>query len=88
MSGAEVKEYLGELYEDVLFADGYDDAIMGYAERCGLTVVLYDSRKCIEILVERDGMTEEEAWEWFSYNVLGAYVGEKTPMFAFLKEEF
>ncbi|GAB6440609.1 hypothetical protein bcgnr5369_02470 [Bacillus cereus] len=88
MSGAEAREYLGELYEDVLFADGYDDAIMGFAERCGLTVVLYDSRKCIEILVERDGMTDEEAWEWFSYNVLGAYVGEKTPMFAFLKEEF
>jgi hypothetical protein len=26
-------------------------------------------------------MTEEEAWDYYSFNMLGAYVGESTPVF-------
>jgi hypothetical protein len=26
-------------------------------------------------------MSEEEAWEYFSYNIECAYVGEKTPIY-------
>ena len=37
-------------------------------------------QKIIEIL-EKDGMTEEEAIEYISFNVEGAYVGPKTPVF-------
>jgi hypothetical protein len=36
--------------------------------------------KIIEILME-DGMDEEEAYEYYEYNILGAYMGETTPMF-------
>ncbi len=63
-------------------ADGFNDAIIGVAERCGSDDILaYDAEKCIEILVERDGMSYEEACEYFSFNVSGAYVGEGTPIF-------
>jgi hypothetical protein len=33
------------------------------------------------VLVERDGMTAEEADEFLSFNTLGAYVGENGPLF-------
>jgi hypothetical protein len=31
--------------------------------------------------MDRDGMTEEEAFEYLEFNTLGAWVGEETPMF-------
>jgi hypothetical protein len=34
--------------------------------------------KCIEIL--KKDMDEEDAIDYFEYNVCGAYVGEKTPI--------
>lgn len=67
---------------DLLFADGFDGAILGVAERCGSPqVVVYDYDKCVDILVARDGMTEDEAIEWMGFNVVGAYAGERTPWF-------
>ena len=66
-------------------ADGFNDAIIGVAERCGSDdILVYDAEKCIEILVERDGMSYEEACEYFSFNVSGAYVGEGTPTFVWV----
>jgi hypothetical protein len=67
-------------HDGLLFADGFDDAILGVAERVGMeAVVAYSTPKIIEIL-SRD-MTEEEAVEYFEFNILGAYVGERTPVF-------
>jgi len=34
-------------------------------------------------MVARDGMTEEEAIEYFEFNVTGAWVGEGTPAFVY-----
>jgi len=71
---------IGEL--TMLVADGFDNAIIGYIERMNEPkVVVYDRDKCIEILVERDHMTEDDADEFFEYNVAGAYVGEQTPAY-------
>lgn len=72
-------EALMEAHPDTEFlvADGFDDAIIGYhtsSER-----LIYSVKKCIHILME-EGMSEEDALEHFSYNVEGAYVGEKTPI--------
>ena len=73
---------LAELDPDLLFADGFDGAILGAAERCGSPlVVVYDYAKCCEILVSREGMTDDEAVEWMEFNVVGAYVGNRTPWF-------
>jgi hypothetical protein len=64
-------------YEGLLFADGFDEAIIGVEERAG--VVAYDIDKIIEILMRE--MTEDEAVEYFEFNILGAYMGEKTPVY-------
>jgi hypothetical protein len=68
-----------EEYPDLLKLDGFDEAILGVVERIGLQAICYDTNKVISILM-RD-MSEEEAWEYYSYNMLGAYVGESTPVF-------
>jgi hypothetical protein len=46
----------------------------------------YDSDKCVQLLMDRDGMSEEEASEYFSFNILGAYVGKGTPVFLWRRE--
>jgi hypothetical protein len=67
-----------ERYPDDSFlkADGFDEAIIGVDNKSMRLV--YSVSKCIEILC-RD-MNEEDAIEYFDYNVSGAYMGEKTPI--------
>jgi len=64
--------------EDVLFADGLDDAIIGFDSN--LWKVVYSRNLCVNILVGRDGIDEEEAIEFLEYNTFNAYFGEKTPV--------
>jgi len=67
----------------VLKADGFDDAIVGIGRRCGQPdLLVYDVEKCIKTLT-KDGMTDEEAEDYFEFNVVGAWVGEDTPMFLY-----
>jgi capsule polysaccharide modification protein KpsS len=74
------REAVAEVNEDMLFADGFDDALVGYIERAGMpSIACYDKHKCIEILAK--DMTHEEAVEYFYFNTAGAYVGENTPCF-------
>jgi hypothetical protein len=76
-----IREVLAEIDEEILMADGFDDAVIGYAQRCGQpALVVYDRDKCIEVLM-KDGMTHEEAEEYFEFNVVGSWVGERTPLF-------
>ena len=64
----------------MLKCDGFDEAVLGVASRIGQPDVLaYDTQKVIDILM-RD-MPEEEAWEYFDFNMAGAFVGELTPIF-------
>ena len=70
---------LENLFPEALFADGFDEAIMGWeASSC---VVVYDYLKCMNTLMERDGMAKQEAHEYMEFNVINAYVGDFTPSF-------
>jgi hypothetical protein len=76
------RERLAQEYDDLWFADGFDEAILGVSRRAGSDpLVAYDYDACIEILMERDTMSRSEATEFFEYNVIGAYYGERTPVF-------
>ena len=67
--------------ENILLADGFNEALIGTGERAGsLPVAVYDRQKCIDILCKQD-MSREEAEEYFDFNVIGAYVGKQTPIF-------
>jgi len=65
----------------MLLADGFEDAYIGVVYIFNKVLSVYDMDLCLDILVKRDGMTREEAQEYFDFNVLGAYVGEDTPAF-------
>jgi len=68
--------------EELLLADGFEAALIGTGQRANqLPIAVYDTKKCIEVLEKRDGMTQEEANEFFEFNVVGAWVGEQTPIF-------
>lgn len=86
MNIAEKKEILSAVDEEMLLADGFEDALIGYVQIAHNTVALYDMNKCREILISQ-GMTEYEADEYISFNVTGAYMGEKTPAFAYFFTE-
>ena len=73
------KEHIADINSEALFADGFDDAIIGY-DAVGFRVV-YDYDKCSDILIKRDGMTKHEAHEFMEFNVVGAFVGDFTPLF-------
>lgn len=68
--------------DELLFADGFDEAILGVAQRFNDLFVVYDKQKVLTIMVKRDGMTHEEAMEFFDFNIVGAFVGPYTPAFA------
>lgn len=77
----EIKDALAEENPDALFADGFEGALIGIARRCGQpSLALYSYQKCVDILCERDGMSLDEAEEWMDFNVVGAWVGEHTPV--------
>lgn len=79
MTASELLNSIVETYpeESILKADGFDEAILGIDEE-GFRLI-YSISKVLSILVA-DGMTEEDALEYFSFNIRGAYVGEKTPI--------
>jgi hypothetical protein len=65
---------------EIIVADGFDAALIGTAdffcfeERVSKTHALYDAAKCIQCLMDNDGMDETEAQEFFDYNVAGAVI--------------
>lgn len=73
------REALADIDPDIMFADGYDDCLLGMTFRGKEVVALY-STALILLKLSQD-MSYEEAVEFFEFNILGAYVGEKTPVY-------
>ena len=70
----------------MLQVDGMSEALLGQMtmakwEDNPYEVLVYSVDKIIEILIDRDGMTEEEAIEFFEFNIEGAYMGRMTPVY-------
>jgi hypothetical protein len=71
-----------EQSEGILLADGLEDAFVGVATQFNSApMAVYDYDACLMVLMGRDGMTYEEAEEFMSYNVTGAWKGKQTPLF-------
>jgi len=75
-------EYIEETAPEAMKADGYDDCIVGIGHRCGSTsILIYDIDLVVKKLMKVDDMSEEDAVEFFEFNIAGSYVGEGTPLF-------
>ena len=83
MPNTTIADGIAEMHPDtdMMQMDGYDDCIIGVAMRFGMQpLIAYDVGLVINKL-EKEGMTHEEAWEWFHYNMIGGWFGEGTPVF-------
>lgn len=82
MTPEEKIDYIVNYDEEMMIMDGFDHCILGVCSRIGQPdIVAYDLDAVMRTLIEREGMTEEDAIEYFEYNQIGAYVGERTPCF-------
>ena len=72
--------------EGILLADGFEEAYLGQARQVTTWVAVYDYYRCLEILMNRDGMSHDEASDFFEFNVVGAWLGAQTPIFLELDE--
>lgn len=66
---------------EYLTADGFNEAILGVEQKTDR--LIYSVAKCLKILERRDGMTELEAREYFSFNLEGSSVGPQTPIWCY-----
>jgi hypothetical protein len=91
-----VRDEIAEINPEALLLDGFDEAIIGMAERINLgPIIAYDVEKIIEILakdmeVEEDDLVDDQsieelkismAYDYFYFNIQGAWMGENTPIF-------
>ena len=69
--------------DDLLFADGFDDCIIGVAlAGPGMEQrVVYDAEACVQELMNSGIDDIDDADEFFSINTLGSYVGPRTPIY-------
>tara|TARA_B100000085_G_scaffold276326_1_gene295308 strand:+ start:4096 stop:4455 length:360 start_codon:yes stop_codon:yes gene_type:complete len=75
-----LRETISEHNPEAMFADGFDESIMGYSSD---GKVIYSADQIIGTLMNRDGMTQEEATEYFNFNIECAFVGEFTPIYMY-----
>lgn len=87
MTPSDIKEILAEENEDAVVFDGIDEAIVGIGYNQGkYPVLIYDEEKVLDIYI-KNGMSPEEAMEYFEYNTLGTQVDEGTPIFIKIMRE-
>ena len=73
---------MDEYAEGAILLTDLEDCIIGVVEEFGTgRRILYDRNKIIKKLQERDSMTEQDAEEFYDYNILGLYAGEQNPVF-------
>jgi hypothetical protein len=77
----DILDQFGDDAHTMLFADGFDDFLVGVGSAFGGDLcAIYDADAIIESLMKQ-GMDYAEAMEHFDFNIAGAYVGEQTPIF-------
>ena len=73
---------LNEYAEGAVLLDGFENSIIGIIEEFGNGPrILYSKSKIINILCERDLMTESDAEEFYDYNIIGLHAGDQNAVF-------
>jgi len=80
MNRKDIEDLYSDDEPEMLFADGYDGAIEGVVWDGKRTRVVYRMESILEILMDQ-GMTYDEASEYFDFNVAGSHMGVYTPLY-------
>lgn len=86
MPSVDIFDVIAEINPEALSISGYDHCIIGICYFHSGNVIAYDRAKIIDTLRSRDGMTIEEADEFFEYNIRGSG-GDNTPVFIMRLDE-
>lgn len=81
------RQELSDRFDDALLfmtEVEFDDAVIGVSNT---NVVVYDADQVIAILMTTLKCDDQDARDYFDYNVAGAYVGEKTPIFVWSRHD-
>ncbi len=79
---SEIIDQLETEYPDVMLMDEFEDCIIGICRRFGQEeIVAYDYHMVINKMMTEWELSHEDAIEYFDYNQIGAWVGERTPCF-------
>jgi hypothetical protein len=81
MSKSKLREYLAEIDEGIVLADGHDSAFVGIASTPNGVVAVYSCDAIISNLMNQDMMDEETAIEYAEFNIFNCHVGDRTPIF-------
>ena len=67
--------------------DGFDECIIGQADiwrgNQRVDELVYSGDRMVDLLVQRDSMTEDEAFEFIDFNIISVYIGIDTPVISF-----
>ena len=78
----DIQDYcLAYFDESVILADGFELAFLGCGYSYAGSYAIYNLGTSIEILMQRDEMSFDDAEEFIEYNVIGAFVGDRMPVF-------
>lgn len=84
-----LEEFLADIDEEIIIADGLAHAFMGLTSTPEGVVAVYSTERIISNLMENDNMDFETAEEYMHHNIIGANVGQRTPVFVdVIPEEF
>ena len=88
-NGDKVRKWVEDNEEETIFADGLDDAIIAISRESltGKYRVVYDVARIVQVLVNDQGMDEDDAYKHMEHHVISVCAGEMTPIWAFLPEE-
>lgn len=79
------KSFIIEEDDNIMIMPEFNDCLIGICERFGMNpVAAYDYDKIIEKL--QDDLSYEDAVEHFQYNIIGAWVGDGTPVFVSFRD--
>lgn len=84
-----LEEFLADIDDNILIADGLAHAFIGLSATPNGNVAVYSTERIISNLMEKDFMDFETAEEYMQFNIIGANVGQRTPIFVdMIPEEF
>jgi hypothetical protein len=84
-----LEEFLADIDDEIVIADGLAHAFVGLTNTEHGVVAVYSTERIIANLRENDAMDFETAEEYMHFNIIGANVGQRTPVFVdVIPEEF
>ena len=75
------KKYISEYCEDIVVADGLEDAFLGIHHATNGSVAVYDKDLVIKTIMRDFPLTWEEAEDYAEFNIFNAKIGDQTPIF-------